>query len=110
MWRPLIARRQTKAEQFSVDARHTPELVIRTHLQDQRIWFHIDLRAPSPRARFPAPTTAKAGPMPTHQRFGTGDREDLQKRREPSVNLDQEPAIAFRDPEPTGILRRTTIN
>ena len=42
--------------------------------------------------------TAKARPMPTHQRLGTDDREDLQNRRKRSIQLDKEPAIAVREP------------
>jgi len=29
------------------------------------------------------------------------DRDDLQNRREPSIQLDKEPAIAVREPDPT---------
>ena len=52
----------------------------------------------------------KAGPMPTHERLGTDDREDLQDRRKPSIQLDKEPAIVVRKPRPTLTLRRKTIN
>jgi hypothetical protein len=38
--------------------------------------------------------------MPTHKRLGPDDRENLQDRREPSIQLDQEPAIAVREPDP----------
>jgi hypothetical protein len=38
--------------------------------------------------------------MPTHERLGTDDREDLQNRRKPSIQLDQEPAIDVRKPGP----------
>ena len=36
--------------------------------------------------------------MPTHERLGTDDREDLQDRRKPSIQLDKEPAIVVRKP------------
>src|ERR1035441_8641386 len=32
--------------------------------------------------------------MPTHKGFGTDDRENLQDRRKPPIQLDEEPAIA----------------
>src|ERR1035441_10005021 len=32
--------------------------------------------------------------MPTHQCLGTDDRENLQDRRKPPIQLDEEPAIA----------------
>jgi type IV secretory pathway VirD2 relaxase len=38
--------------------------------------------------------------MPTHERLGTDDREDLQDRRKPSIELDKEPAIVVREPDP----------
>src|SRR5664280_1304528 len=73
-------------EQFAVDAR----------LPDQCTEVRLDLRPPSPRARLPTPITAKAGPMPTHERLRLDDREDLQNRRKPPIQLDQEPAIVVR--------------
>ena len=48
--------------------------------------------------------------MPTHERLGTDDREDLQDRRKPSIQLDKEPAIVVRKPGPARTLRRKTIN
>jgi hypothetical protein len=38
--------------------------------------------------------------MPTHERLGPDDRKNLQNRREPSIQLDKEPAIAVREPDP----------
>jgi hypothetical protein len=38
--------------------------------------------------------------MPPHDGLGTDDRENIQDRREPSIQLDQEPAIAVREPDP----------
>src|SRR5882724_888183 len=85
-----------KLEQFAVDTRRTPELVISAHLPDQRAQFYLDLWAPSPRARFPAPITAKAGPMPTHERFRLNNRHDLQDRWKPAIHPNEEPAIVVR--------------
>jgi nitrogen PTS system EIIA component len=34
--------------------------------------------SPSPRARLPTPVTAKAGTMPTHERFRADNRENVQ--------------------------------
>jgi hypothetical protein len=39
--------------------------------------------------------------MPTHERLGTDDREDLQDRRKPSIQLDKEPAIIVREQDAT---------
>src|SRR5208337_2367447 len=46
------------------------------------------------------PITTKAGPMPTHQRLRTDDGEDVQDRREPSVELDEKPTVGVRQPRP----------
>src|SRR5260370_9491384 len=45
---------------------------------------------------------AKAGPMPAQQGVGADDCENLKDRREPAIELDEEPAIAVRklDPAP----------
>src|ERR1700736_3053735 len=39
--------------------------------------------------------------MPTNERLGPDDREDLQDRRNPAVQLDKEPAIIVRKPDAT---------
>ena len=39
--------------------------------------------------------------MPTHECLGPDDREDLQDRRNPAVELDKEPAIIVRKPDAT---------
>ena len=80
-------------QQLAVDARRSPKRVLDTHLPDQRTDFSLYLRSPSQWARLPAPVAAKAGPMPTHERLGTDNREDLLDRRKPAVQLDKEPAI-----------------
>src|SRR5665811_2034682 len=87
-------------EQFAVDARRAPERVLNAHPPDQRAEVRFDLRPPSPCARLPTPIAAKAGPMPTHERLGTDDREDLHGRRKPSIQLDKEPAIIVRKSGP----------
>jgi hypothetical protein len=56
------------------------------------------IRAPVAQARFPAPIAAKAGPMPAHERLRLNDRDDLQNRREPAIQLDQKPAVVVRQP------------
>jgi hypothetical protein len=48
-----------------------------THLLNRRTDFGLDLRSPSQWARLLAPVAAKAGPMPTHERLGTDNHEDL---------------------------------
>jgi hypothetical protein len=38
----------------------------------------VDLRSPSLGVRLPTPVTAKAAPMPTHERLGPDDYQNLQ--------------------------------
>ena len=38
--------------------------------------------------------------MPPHERLRLDDREDLQNRRKPSIQLDKEPAVVVRQPDP----------
>jgi hypothetical protein len=52
-------------------------------------------------ARLPTPVAAKAGPVPTHERLGPDDRENLQDRWKPAIQPDQEPAIMVCQPDPT---------
>ena len=87
-------------EQLAVDARRPPKRVLNTHLPDQRTEVGLDLRSSSQWARLLAPVAAKAGPMPTHERLGTDNREDLQERRKPAIQLDKEPAVVVCEPGP----------
>src|SRR5450759_3085584 len=84
----------------TVDARRTPKQILRAHLPDQRAQFSLDLRSPSPSMPFPTPIAAKAGPMPTHQRFGSNNHENRKDRREPAIELDEEPAVVVREASP----------
>src|SRR5438309_3267998 len=86
-------------EQFAVDARRAPQRVLDTHSPDQCAQLGVNPRPPSKRARLPTPVPTKAGPMPTNERLGTDDRDDLQNRRKPSIQLDKEYAIAVRMPD-----------
>jgi hypothetical protein len=38
--------------------------------------------------------------MPVHECLGTDNREHLQDRWKPSIQLDEKPAIAVREPDP----------
>ena len=44
------------------------------------------------------PIPAKARPMPPHQRLRLNDRDDVQNRRKPSIQLDKKPAVVVRQP------------
>jgi len=47
-----------------------------------------------------ATSNASSSPMPAHQRLGTDDREHLQDRWKPPIQLDEKPAIAVRAQDP----------
>src|SRR5579864_334462 len=64
-------------EKFAVDARRAPKRVVHAHPPDQCALVRLDLRPTSRRARLPAPIMAKAGPVPTHERLGSDDCENL---------------------------------
>src|ERR1700692_3007611 len=88
-------------EQFAVNAWRTPKRILHAHPLDQRAQLRFDLRSPSLWARLPTPVAAKAGPVPTHECLGPDDCENLQNRRKPAIQLDQEPAIIVREPDAT---------
>src|ERR1700688_3302794 len=88
-------------EQFAVDAWRAPKRIFDAHPPDQYPQLCLNLRSPSPWARLPTPVAAKADPMPTHERLGPDDCENLQDRRKPTIQLDQEPAIMVREPDAT---------
>jgi hypothetical protein len=80
--------------------RRSPKRILDAHPPDQGAQVRLDLGPPSPRARFPTPIAAKASPMPPYERLRLNDRDDLQNRREPSIQLDKKPAIVVRQPDP----------
>src|SRR5664280_873583 len=86
-------------EQFTVNTRRSPKRILHAHLPNQCAEVRLDLRPPSPRARLPTPITAKADPMPTHERLRLDDREDRQNRRKPAIQLDKKPAVVVRQPD-----------
>src|SRR2546421_13053842 len=85
-------------EQFSVNAWCTPKRILRAHSPDQRAQRRVGLRSPSPWARLPTPVAAKAGSVPTHERLGPDDCENLQDCWKPAIQLDKEQAIMVREP------------
>jgi hypothetical protein len=58
--------------------RGAPKRIFDAHPPDQYAQFYLDLRSPSQGARLPTPVAAKAGPVPTHERLGPDDCENLQ--------------------------------
>src|ERR1700694_596079 len=83
-----------------MNARRAPKRIFDTHPPNQRAQVRLNLRTPSQGPRFPTPVMAKAGPMPTHEGLGTDDRENLQDRRKPSIQMDEEQTIVVRESDP----------
>src|ERR1700737_869494 len=88
-------------EQFAVNAWRAPRRSSDLHPPDQRAQLRFDLRPPSQWERLPTPVAAKAGPVPTHECLGPNDCENLQDRRKPAIQRDQEPAIMVGEPDAT---------
>src|SRR6266478_255826 len=65
-------------EQFAVNAWRAPKRIFDAHPPDQRAQLRFDRRSPSQWARLPTPVATKTGPMPTLERLGPDDGENLQ--------------------------------
>jgi hypothetical protein len=65
-------------ERFAVNAWRAPKRILHAHPPDQRAQLRFGLRTPSLWPGLPTPVAAKAGPMPTHERLGPDDCENLQ--------------------------------
>ena len=79
---------EAELEQLTMDARRTPQRIVNAYPPDQRTQVSVDLRPASKRAGFPPPVPAEAGPMPADEGLGAFDRDGLQDRRKPSIQLD----------------------
>jgi hypothetical protein len=97
-----LSDHKAELEQLAMDAR--PQRIVRAHLPDQRAQLCVDLRPASKGAGFPAPVPAEAGPMPTHDGLGPDDRDGLEDRWKPSIQLDEEQAISVRELDTTAHL------
>src|SRR6516225_8641055 len=87
-----------------MDTWGAPQWIIDAHAPDQGPQICLDLRPTAKASGFPAPIPAKAGTMPAHDGLGPDDRDDLEDRRKPTIELDQEQAIAVRKMEATAHL------
>src|SRR5260370_2925610 len=84
-----------------MDARRTPQRIVNAHPPDQRAQVRVDLGPASKGAGFPTPVMAKAGPMPTHQGLRSDDSDGPEHRWKPSIQQDQEQAIAVLEVDTT---------
>ena len=70
--------RKPELEQLPVNARRAPQRIFDAHPPDQYAQLRADPRSPSQWARLPTPVAAQAGPVPTYERLGPDDCENLQ--------------------------------
>jgi hypothetical protein len=66
-----------------------------TDAPDQRAQIRVDLRPASKGPGLPPPVPAETSAMPTHKGLGPDDRDGLEDRWKPSIQLDQEQAISI---------------
>jgi hypothetical protein len=96
-----LTRDKPQLDQFAVDSWSAPKRIFDAHPPDQDAQLRLDLRSPSPWARLPTPVAAKSDSVPTNERLGPDDCEDLQDCWKPAIQLDKEPAIMAREPNAT---------
>src|ERR1700726_4406362 len=87
-----------------MNARRTPKQVFSAHLPDQRLQIRTYLRSASQALRFAMPVAAKTGTMPTYHGLRPDDRDGLENRRKPAIQLDEEQPVAVRQLDPTAHL------
>src|SRR5262245_10175349 len=87
-----------------MNPRRAPKQIFNAHPPDQSTQIRTDLRPASQVPGFPTPIAAKTCTMPAHQRLGPDNRDDLEDRRKPAIQLDEEQAIAVRELDPTADL------
>src|SRR5215467_14309309 len=85
---------KAKLEQLAVDARGAPQRIVNAHPSDQRTQVCIDLRPTSKGPGLPPPVPAETGPMPTHKGLRSNDRDGIEDRWKPSIQLDEEQTIS----------------
>src|SRR5215813_14878355 len=71
-----------------MNVRRTPKPIVNADPPDQRPQFRMDLRPASRGAGFPAPVAAKPSTMPAHDGLGPDDRNGLEDRRKPTIQLE----------------------
>jgi hypothetical protein len=68
-------------------ARRAPKHIFNAHPPDQCSQIGTDLRAASQVSRFATPVSAKTGTMPAHHGLGPDDRDRLENRWKPAIQL-----------------------
>ena len=95
---------KAELEQLAMDTGGAPQRIVNTHLPDQRAQVRVDSRTASKGAGFPTPVSAKAGPVPAHEGLRPDDRDGLQPRWKPPIQLGQKQTIPVREVHATAHL------
>jgi len=66
-----------------------------TYPSDQRAQVRVDLWPASTGAGFPLPISAEADPMPAHEGLRADNRDGLEDRRKPSIQLDEKQTVTI---------------
>src|SRR6516164_5317082 len=82
-------------EQLAMDAGGAPQWIVSAHPSDQRAQVRVDLRSTSKGAGFPPPISAETGPMPAHKGLRPDDRDGLEDRWKPSIQLTKKKRSPF---------------
>jgi hypothetical protein len=86
---------EAQLEQFAMDPWRALERALAAQLSDQRSKVRVDPRSPSSRTRLPKPIEAESSPMPSDQSLWLDQDQGAQNRRKPTIELNEEPAIAI---------------
>src|SRR6266481_4059196 len=78
---------KAELEQLAMDARRAPQRIVNAHPTDQHPQVCVDLWPASQGAGFPTPVAAEASPMPADEGLGADDRDGLQDRWKPTIQL-----------------------
>src|ERR1700704_1409440 len=97
----LFARRARGSDAARHECAALPQRIFSAHPPDQRAQFRSDLRSASERTGFPTPVPTEAAAVPAHEGLGPDDSDGLEDRWKPSIQLDQEQAIAVRELDTT---------
>jgi hypothetical protein len=77
--------------------RGAPQSGFSTLIRRINAQHRLEPRSPSLWTRLPTPVAAKSGSVPTHERLGPNDGENLQDCWKPAIQLDKEPSIKVRE-------------
>src|SRR5260370_6604458 len=85
---------KAELEQLAMDAGGPPQRIVNAHPSDQCTQLRVDLRPAAKGPGLPTPIPPETGAMPTHKGLRSDDRDGIEDRWKPSIQLDEEEAIS----------------